>query len=178
MWLRACDLSLYDGNVNDSFWRHRNTNCDDPEEEKWIQDMFTAACDVTIRKSNLSLLFFNLTVSYQYFLCTWLFLSRLSTCSTTSSLLASRRAPDISFSSPRQVSSWESDLIFIPAIILERTGSTEEMDVTPEPSERQQQQTIMYLGPGDLTFLLISNNVCCTVALHLIPTLQCMELPS
>lgn len=36
---RACDLSLYDGNVDHSLRRHRYANCDDPEEEKWIHDI-------------------------------------------------------------------------------------------------------------------------------------------
>lgn len=76
---------------------------------------------------------------YQYFLCTWLLLWRLRRCSNTSSLLASRRAPVVSFSKPRQESSRVPFLTFIPSIILERTGSTEEMDVTPESSKRSKQ---------------------------------------
>lgn len=73
---------------------------------------------------------------YQYFLCTWLLLLSSSTCSAASSLLANRRAPVISFSRPRQGSSWELDLTLIPSIILERTGSTEEMVVSPEESDK------------------------------------------
>lgn len=33
VWLGACDLSLYDGDVDHSFRWHRYTNCDDPEEK-------------------------------------------------------------------------------------------------------------------------------------------------
>lgn len=113
----------------------------------WI---LVGACNVTIRTYKRlfnHVVYCPCATSYQYFLWTWLFLWRLSMCSTTSSLLASRRAPAASFSSPRQGSSSEYDFIFIPYIILERTGSTEEMDVTTESSERQQKQ--MYSGAGN-----------------------------
>lgn len=63
-------------------------------------------------------------------------------CSTTSSPLASRRAPVVSFSSPRQGINCVMDLLFIPSIILERTGSTEEMDLTPDSSVAGDNMTI------------------------------------
>ena len=34
VWPRACDSSLYDGNINHSFRRHRNPHCDDPEGDQ------------------------------------------------------------------------------------------------------------------------------------------------
>ncbi|KAG7244435.1 hypothetical protein INR49_029879 [Caranx melampygus] len=63
---------------------------------------------------------------------------RLSMCSTVSSLLASKRTPVAS--SPAQTGEHlriRPDLH--PSIILERTGSTEEMDVALESSATQEQ---------------------------------------
>lgn len=133
--LGACDLFLYDGNVDDSFRRHRNANCDGPER-KHVNNMWAKWLDLSIPSLIPSPPQQDAhSPSYQYVLCTWLYLLRLRMCSTTSSLLASRRAPDISFSRLRHGNSWESDLIFIPDIILQSTGSTEEMDVPPDSSK-------------------------------------------
>lgn len=98
--------------------------------------------NIRISLSLVKKILYRRSASHQYFLCTWLFLCRLSMCSTASSLLASRRAPVVSFSSPTQGSSWEPDLIMFPSIILERTGSTEEMEVTLLSSERQWRQQL------------------------------------
>lgn len=145
MRLRASDLSFYDGNVDNSLRWDRYTNCDDPEQDIILYDyLFTVGFIIIIiikwdegvimSYSNSQFSF----IPYQYVICTWLFLWKFSMFCTTSALLASRRAPDASFSSPRQGSSWKSDLILFPLIILERTGSTEQMDVTPVSSERKQ----------------------------------------
>lgn len=138
MRLRASDLSFYDGNVNYSLRWDGYTNGDDPEQDIISDDyLFTVFFSLLWHETKESqcLVFI---IPYQYVICSSLFLWKLSIFSTTSALLASRRAPDASFSSPRQGSSCNSDLILFPVIILERTGSTEQMDVTPVSSERQQ----------------------------------------
>lgn len=120
------------------------------------------ACAAAIRAHRLSSLFSYLhSVPYQYVLCTWIFLWRLSMCCTTSSPLASRRAPVASFSRPRQGINCATDLLFIPSIILERTGSTEEMDLTPDSSVADDNNNIQ-VAQYDLPIRTISNNVWCT----------------
>lgn len=143
MRLRASDLSFYDGNVNNPLRWDGYANCDDPEQDIISYDyLFTVFISIIIITwdEGVTMPYFHSWfwfIPYQYVICTWLFLWKLSMFSATSALLASRRAPDASFSSPRQGSSWKSDLILFPVIILERTGSTEQMDVTPVSSERQ-----------------------------------------
>lgn len=158
MRLRASNLSLYDGNVDNSLRWDRHANCDDPEQDIISYDyLFTAFLNYYMRWRSHNVLFS--FIPYQYVICTSLFLWKLSMFSTTSALLASRRAPDASFSSPRQGSSWKSDLILFPVIILERTGSTEQMDVTPVSSERQQmykysgKYSCVFLGPFSILCL-------------------------
>lgn len=103
-------------------------------------------------------LYFISTSSYQYLLCIWLFLCRWTMCSTISSLLARRRAPVAFLSSFRQGSSWDSELIFIPSIILERTGSTDSMDVPSGFSETQQIASTYFFLKTDFRFKALVND--------------------
>lgn len=149
VWLRARDLPLYHGNVNHSFWRHGHADRDDPVEKQETEE------SGSILKQTIRLTFLN-TLSHQNFFCTWLIRCRLRMCSKACSLLASRRAPVTSFSRPRQGSSWEADLAFLPSIIMQRTGSTDEMDVAPESSERQRQQHFHIKHRLEIRFI-----ICC-----------------
>lgn len=118
-------------------------------------------------------------IAYQYVISTWLFLLKLRMFSTTSALLASRRAPDASFSSLKQGSRLKSDLILFPVIILERTGSTELMDVTPVSSEKHQLQMFKFSrkvfqhisGGRNKVYLPI---YCATILLRTYPSIYLM----